>query len=94
VSKFLHYGDKTKKSSSKGFFFGKRKEGIFFFIHSKGKKHHPLLKLIHFVSMSMRKSSTGEVHLCQRENDPFQKFIPFASLSNRRIIHRKEKNDP
>jgi hypothetical protein len=41
--------------------------------------------------MSQRKSSTEEVHLCQRKNQPLQKFIPFAALSNRKIIHRKEK---
>jgi hypothetical protein len=56
------------------------------------KTNHPLLKLIYLVSMSKRKSSIEEVHLCHRKNHPLQKFIPFASLSsNRKIIRRMEK---
>jgi hypothetical protein len=64
VSKFLHYGGKTKKSSSKGFFFGKRKEGKIKFHPFKGQKTssiteaHPFCvhvqeKIIHWGSSSI-----------------------------------------
>jgi hypothetical protein len=76
VSKFLHYGDKTKKSSSKGFFFlgrGKR-EKIKISSIQRAKKSsiteaHPFCvhvqeKIIRWGSSSVSKgkSSISKVH--------------------------------
>ncbi len=69
---------------------------VFFWEEERGKNKISSIQraknIIHYWSSSVLCPCPRENHpLGKFINHPFQKFIPFASLSNRRIIHRKEK---